>query len=253
LLLLDRVPSIAPEFRRRRKKASGGFILTLELLLLVSIFSVVVVFALVLVQQHFVRSVSDPFGRTIFIYDSTPPKGSSKLVGRAVGFNPLEAPQIVYRIPDPAEPLAALLGVRPAHFTTRTTVFYDNAGCTGGSWMLDPTNAAAGASGEVSDLYALQGTAFAIGLSGGNQNVLFRSTPGAPPGAMPQSRWISERYGASCQPVAPDPLLQAALIPSTAVADMSAVYAPPYWTPDAVSGTPLSAATAPKKEGDPWP
>jgi hypothetical protein len=236
--------------RARRRKRSRGFILTLELLLLLAIFGTVIVFALVLVQQHFVQSVSDPFGRTVFIYDSTSP---SVLIGRAVGFNQYEAPQVIYRIPDPAEPVAALLGVRPANFTTRPSVFYDSPTCTGGAWMLDPTNAAAGASGEASDFYATQGTAFAIGIAGGSQNVLYRSTSGAAPGAMPQSRWVSERYSINCQPVAADPVLQAALVPATLVSDMSTIYQPPYWTPDKVSGTPLSATSAPKKEGDPWP
>jgi hypothetical protein len=53
--------------------------------------------------------------------------------------------------------------------------------------------------------------------------------------------------------VGADPALQAALIPAAVVSDMSTIYIPPYWTPDRVNGTPLSAATAPKKEGDPWP
>jgi hypothetical protein len=237
----------------RRRRTSGGFILTLELLLLLAIFGTVIVFALILVQQHFVKSVSNPFGRTVFVYDSTPPSGSSLLIGRAVGFNQYEAPQVIYRINDPAEPVAALLGVRPANFTTRPSVFYDAPGCTGGSWMLDPANAAAGASGEVSDFYSTQGTAFAIGFAGGSQNVLYRSTPGAAPAVMPQSRWVSERYTLNCQPVAPDAALQAALIPATFVSNMSTIYLPPYWTPDKVSGTPLSATSAPQKEGDPWP
>ena len=71
--------------------------------------------------------------------------------------------------------------------------------------------------GEVSDFYSVQGTAFAIGVLGGSQNVLFRSTPAAAPAATPQSRWVSERYSANCQTVAADPALQAALIPATVV------------------------------------
>jgi hypothetical protein len=239
--------------RAHQRGTSGGFILTLELLLLLAIFGTVVVFALILVQQHFVKSVSNPFGRTVFVYDSTLPSGSSLLIGRAVGFNQLEAPQIIYRINDPAEPVAALLGVRPANFTTRPSVFYDSATCTGGSWMLDPTNPAAGAWGEVSDFYSTQGTAFAIGSAGGSQNVLYRSTPGAAPAVMPQSHWVSERYTLNCQPVAPDAALQAALIPATPISNLSTIYLPPYWTPDKVAGTPLSATSAPQKEGDPWP
>jgi hypothetical protein len=247
------LPASPPVTRRHRRRQSPGFILTLELLLLISIFSVVIIFALVLMQRHFVQTVSDPFGRTIFIYDSKPPKGSSVLIGRTVSFNQYEAPEVIYRIPDPAEPVAALLGVRASNFTTRPSVFYDNAGCTGGTWMLDPQNPASGASGEISDLYSIQGTAFAIGTVGGSQNVLYRSTPGAAPGVTPQSRWVSERYTANCQPVAADAALQAALIPAVAVSDMSTIYIPPYWTPDRVSGTPLNPTTAPKKEGDPWP
>lgn len=236
-----------------RRRGSAGFILTLELLILLTIFGVVAIFAMVLIQQHFVNEAGDYFGHNIFIYDSKMPAGSSVLVGRAVSFNALEAPQIIYRVPTPTPPLAALLGVRAANFTTRPSVFYDNANCTGASWMLDPANPVSGTVGEVSDLYSLQGTAFAIGVSGTDQNVLYRSTPGAPPGATPQSRWVSERYSANCQAVADDPVLRGALIPANLVFSMSTVYVPPYWTPAGIVGPPLSAATAPKKEGDPWP
>lgn len=239
--------------RARQRGTNGGFILTLELLLLLTIFGSVLVFALILIQQHFVQTVSDPFGRTVFIYD-TPPSGSSVLIGRAVGFNQYEAPQIIYRIPDPALPVAALLGVRPANFTTRPSVYYDNADCTGNPWMLDPNAAASGGSGEVSDYYSTQGTAFAIGIFGGSQNWLYRSTPGPHPiGVVPQSRWVSERYSVNCQLVTADAALQNVLIPATRVSDMSTIFIPPYWTPVKVSGTPLSATSAPQKEGDPWP
>lgn len=236
-----------------RKRGSAGFILTLELLILLTIFGVVAIFIMVLVQQHFVQEAGDYFGRNIFIYDSRMPSGSSVLVGRAVGFNALEAPLILYRVPTSTPPLAALLGVRAANFTTRPSVFYDNANCTGASWMLDPANPVSGTVGEVSDLYALQGTAFAIGVSGTDQNVLYRSTPGAAPVATPQSRWVSERYSANCQAVADDPVLRGALIPANLVFSMSTIYVPPYWIPAGTVGPPLSAATAPKKEGDPWP
>jgi hypothetical protein len=213
----------------------------------------VAIFALVLIQQHFVAEAGDYFGRSIVVYDSKQPSGSSVVVGRAVGFNSLGAPEIVYRVPTSTPPLAALLGVRAANFTTRPSVFYDNANCTGGSWMLDPSNPISGTVGEVSDLYSLQGTAFAIGLSGTDQNVLYRSTPGAAPGTTPQSRWVSERYNANCMLVADDPVLRGALIPANAVFSMSTIYVPPYWIPTSLVGPPLSAATAPKKEGDPWP
>lgn len=234
---------------RRLRPVSGGFILTLELLVLLSIFGVVVVFALALAQRYFVQSVADPFGRTIFVYDSTQPMGSSVLVGRAVGFNPFESPLIVYRMPAPSAPLAALLAVRPANFTTRQSVYYAAAGCSGATYVLDPTNPTAGTVGEVSELYALQGTAFAIGTDGVSNNVLFRSAPGAAPASTPQSRWVSERYANFCEPVAPDPVLSAALIPATVVSDMSAIFLPPYWIPVQSSGV----GTPPQSEGDPWP
>jgi hypothetical protein len=230
-------------------RRARGFILTLELLLLVSIFSVVVIFGLALLQRHFVQSTADAFGRTIFVYDSTLPLGNSRLIGKAVGFNQYESPLVVYRIPDPSAPLAVLLGVRPNHFTTRQSVFYDSPGCSGGTWMLDPANPLAGVAGEASELYALQGAAFAIGTNGGSANVLFRSTSGAAPLTTPQSRWVSERHDTPCQPVADDPALRAALVPAPAVSDMSTIYAPPYWVPAQTTG-PLP--TPPAKEGDPW-
>jgi hypothetical protein len=202
--------------------------------------------------------VSDPFGRTIFIYDSTQPAGKSLLIGRAVGFNQYEAPQVIYRVTDGSNPpnhYAALLGVRPANFTTRPGVYYDDPGCTGGAWMLDPSNPLSGASGEVSDFYSVQGSAFAIGTDGTSKNVLYQSSALGthPAGVSPQSRWVSEAYSTNCQPVTADAALQAALIPANQLWDMSTKFIPPYWTPVKVSGTPLSAATAPKKEGDPWP
>ncbi len=237
--------------RRRRPR---GFILTLELLVLLSIFGVVAIFVMVLIQQHFVQEAGDYFNRTIFIYDSKAPSGSSVLVGRAVSFNALEAPEIIYRDPSSSPPLAALLGVRANNFTTRQSVYYDNANCTGASWMLDPTNPTSGTVGEVSDLYGLQGTAYAIGISGTDQNVLYRSRPGGgAPAVTPASRWVSERYSLNCQPVIDDPVLRAALIPANLVTSMNTIYTPPYWTPTTLVGPPISAATAPKKEGDPWP
>ncbi|MEO8383336.1 MAG: hypothetical protein ABI779_27015 [Acidobacteriota bacterium] len=234
---------------RARRAGSGGFILTLELLVLLSIFGVVIVFALALAQRYFVQSVADPFGRTVFIYDSTQPMGSSVLVGRAVGFNPFESPLIVYRIPAPSAPVAALLAVRPANFTTRQSVYYAGAACTGATYLLDPTNPTAGTVGEVSELYAAQGTAFAIGTDGASRNVLFRSTPGASPASTPQSRWVSERYVNLCEPVADDAVLRAALLPASVVSDMSAIFVPPYWTPTQSQGV----GTPPQSEGDPWP
>jgi len=239
--------------RLKRRRGARGFILTLELLVLLSIFGVVAIFIMVMIQQKFVQEAGDYFSRTIFIYDSKAPSGSSRLIGKAVSFNALEAPEVVYRDAASSPPLAALLGVRASNFTSRQSVFYDNANCTGPSWMLDPTNPTAGTVGEVSDLYGLQGTAYAIGVSGTDQNVLYRSTPGAAPLTTPASRWVSERYNLNCQPVVDDAVLRAALIPASLVTSMSAIYTPPYWTPSKLVGPPISAATAPKKEGDPWP
>jgi len=233
------------------RASSPGFILTLELLLILCIFGVVVIFAISIAQRYVVNNVSNPFGRNVFVYDSTPPSGSSLLVGRAVGFTQYEAPLILYRIADPDPRLAALLGVRPSNFTTRTSVFYSNAGCSGATWMLDPTNVTSGTVGEVSDLYGTQGTAFAIGLSGGSQNVLFRSASGAAPATTPASRWVSERYANNCEPVADDPVLRAALIPGTVIANMSTIFTPPYWSPATTIGT-LPTPSPNPTEDDPW-
>lgn len=234
--------------RRGLRSRSGGFILTLELLVLLSIFGVVVIFALALAQRYFVQSAADPFGRTVFVYDSTQPMGSSVLVGRAVGFNAFESPLIVYRMPAPSAPLAALLAVRAANFTTRQSVYYADPACSGSTYLLDPRNITAGTVGEVSELYAAQGTAFAIGTDGVSDNVLFRSLAGAAPATTPQSRWVSERYSLHCEPVADDPILRAALIPASVVVDMSTVFVPPYWTPAQSTGV----GTPPQSEGEPW-
>jgi hypothetical protein len=165
-----------------------------------------------------------------------------------VGYNSFESPLIVYRLSAPAAPLAALLAVRPANFTTRQSVYYAAPGCSGATYLLDPVNPTAGTVGEVSELYAVQGTAFAIGTDGVSNNVLFRSNTGAAPATTPQSRWVSERYTFHCEPVADDPVLRAALIPGALVADMNALFIPPYWIP--VQS--LGVGTPPESEGDPW-
>ena len=68
-------------------------------------------------------------------------------------------------MPTPSAPLAALLAVRRDNFTTRQSVYYAAAGCNGAAYLLDPVNPSAGTVGEVSELYAAQGTAFAIGTT----------------------------------------------------------------------------------------
>lgn len=239
-----------------RRRRESGFIITLELILLLTIMGVVFIFALALIQKHLIESISEPFGRSILVFDSTGPKGNSRAIGRATSFNVYEAPQIVYRIPDKTEPIAALLAVRPSNFTTRQSVYYTNAGCTGSTYMLNPLSPISPTVGEISDLYALQGTAFAIGVDPANAaktNVLFRSQPGVAPIATPLSRWISERYVANCQPVAPDPILTAALIPAAIVVDMNTLYTPPYWVPDTPAGAPLVVPAVPPGEGGKWP
>ena len=108
------------EIRRLRGKESG-FLLTLELLLLLTIFSTVIYFGMQLWQQYLVKN-ADPFGgHTVRVYD----KGGTSttaadLVGVAESFTTNETPLLVYR-PYAAGtgpgPVAALLGVALAVFS----------------------------------------------------------------------------------------------------------------------------------------
>ena len=136
--------SQARERARAKRSREGGFLLTLELLLLLSIFGIVIYFGLQLYEQHVISSIDPMGGPQTVIYD-----GNSNPVSRAEAYSPNEGPQFIYRptsngdltLPnartDPKD--AALLGARSDGFTTRQRVYFLGANCTGPAYLLDPS------------------------------------------------------------------------------------------------------------------
>jgi len=200
-LLTVRRPEIARttggRSSRTKARRERGFIITLELIVLMSVFGVVFLFAMSTLQEWIVNQLGDYFGNKIYVFDSTQPAGSSQFVGRAVGFDNYGAPLVVIRDTSLAPPPAAILGVRsPAYdpvngypspsyglggFTSRMRVYYRQDNCTGeadllnvfsGDWGTQRfTPDINGYDEPVQDVYPLQSVAYAIGAS----QVLYRS------------------------------------------------------------------------------
>jgi hypothetical protein len=159
------------------------------LLLLLSIFAAVIVFAIAMFQAWMIAKI-DPFGgKHVVVYDS-----DGKFITRTDSFVGNEGPVRVYRIHHGDTHAAAILGTRGeagGGFTTRQRLYYsDSTTCNGALlWILDPTTAAAAATQflrwsdttsippvvspllpdgvgyghPISDYYTLQTIAFAIG------------------------------------------------------------------------------------------
>lgn len=154
------------EIRLRRGKESG-FILTLELLLLMTIFGTVIYFGFQMYQKWLVNSIDPMGGAQTVIYDNAGGGlGNSNIITRAEAYNSFDAPVFLSR---PDKTAAALLGVRANGFTSRQRVYFDAANCTGNAFLLDPSDTGA-QYGPIADLNELEGVAFAIGPN----NVLYR-------------------------------------------------------------------------------
>lgn len=178
-----------------------GFIITLELIVLMTIFGVVFLFAFQMIEKWLINEVGNYFGTKILVFDSTGPAGSAKFVGKAVGFDEFGAPLVIIRDTTLSPPPAAVLGIRswqnypnpapasPGGFASRMRVYYRAANCAGSPVMLNPyardwgsqnlnngTTITGRSDEPVQDVYALQGIAYAIGYdpATGSSQTLFR-------------------------------------------------------------------------------
>lgn len=190
---------------RAQRSRQSGFILTLELLIILTILGTVVYFALDIYQRWLIASIDPMGGNHVLVYDA-----NGNQVVRARSFVGNEGPMKIFRVNNDA---AAILGTRLDGFTSRQRIYFtdfDNPGspCTCdefSKWVLDPTLSAGAAvewlrwsvqpSGNptpvgptaltdmhghpISDFYTTQAIAFAVGPAAGATNLgsvkLFRS------------------------------------------------------------------------------
>ena len=178
--------------RRRRSRGvprrQAGFVITVELLLIVTIVLLAVVVALLALRNALVDS--GVALRRPLVFDNTPPDG--RLVGKVVDFDDSETARVLRR--DPNNGLAVLLGVRRDRFATHTPVFYAGDSCTGVPYVHDPSSFDVVLDPEVERRFGflaeLQGVVYAVGAGGlvgpaspFGSGLLFRNDPAALPGA----------------------------------------------------------------------
>jgi hypothetical protein len=193
----------------------GGFVLTIELILITTILIIGTFVGIVAIRDALVKHQVAQQNREITLIDS-----NQLRLGRMLTLNEHETPLIPLidnsippLAPDPAhQSFRAIIGVRDDRFTSREPVYYDGPNCTGNPCMKgisDETTDSLGveklqATGAVSYLHALQaGPNYAIGRSlDGIRGDLYRTAGMCPiePSQL-QSRYMSQRVvsGTPCE------------------------------------------------------
>tara|TARA_R110001583_G_scaffold180497_1_gene337556 strand:- start:341 stop:1588 length:1248 start_codon:yes stop_codon:yes gene_type:complete len=201
---------------RRVRQYQGGFIITLELILVSTILVIGTFIGVVALRDVLFKQYVEKQSRDIYVSDS-----NGLVLGQALSFDQHEAPRIPYidRLvpplsPDPAHRnYRALISIRDDRFTTREAVYYDGENCTGTPCIKAPSDENednigidnVAATGAVGYLYKSQaGPTYAIGRSpNGITGYLFRDTGNAcpiSPDAV-RSRYMSEKVvtGSPCE------------------------------------------------------
>ncbi|MGB1557713.1 MAG: hypothetical protein ACPHCJ_07995, partial [Oceanococcaceae bacterium] len=227
-------------------RTQGGFIITVELLLIVTILVIGSVVGLIAIRDALVKRMAAQESSTLVVVDA-----SGAPLGEFVGFDEHEAPLLFYvdrsvppLAPDPAHrDYRALIGIRDDRFSGREPVYYSGPNCSGTPCLKvasDEITDSSGldgtaSTGAVSYLYGLQGgPTYAIGASAdGIQGLLLRSETAACPveAADIRSRYMSQRVvtGSPCEDYA---LGQPGAADTTCLADLGGVCSCPIGTTD---------------------
>ncbi len=202
--------------RGRLRQRQGGFIITVELILITTILIIGSFAGIVAIRDALRDYSADRAGSVALISDA-----NGVILGPAVDYDEHEAPRIPY-IDRSVPPLApdpehrnyrALIGVRDDRFTGREPVYYSEANCTGTPCIKAPSDELTDSrgldgnlgGGSVGYIYALQsGPTYAIGSSpDGIQGFLYRQAPQACPvdSAEIRSRYVSQKVvaGSPCE------------------------------------------------------
>lgn len=214
-----------------------GFIITVELLLVMTILVIGSFVGVVAIRDALVKQYAARTAQNIFVLDA-----NGTRLGQAIGFDEHEAPRIPYvdrsvapLAPDPEHRnYRALIAVRDDRFTTREPVYYSGENCSGTPCVKIASDeltdnidiGGVAASGAVSYLYAVQASpVYAVGASdAGIPGRLYRSGVEAcpvEPSAI-QSRYMSQKVvsGVPCEPYS---LGQEGPAQTTCLADLGGV------------------------------
>lgn len=185
-----------------------GFVLTIELLLIITILVIGTFGGIVMVRDALFKRHMAKVDTQVTVVDS-----ANQPLGVAVGFDEHQAPLIFYFDREAEQAYRTLIGVRDDRFTSREAIYYNTPNCSGDpciKGLSDEFSDARGIgqisnTGNVSYLNALQGGPnYAIGFDGsGVTGALLRSTALACPALDEeiQSRYISQKVvtGVPCE------------------------------------------------------
>lgn len=183
-----------------RKQA--GFVLTLEMILVITILGIGIIVGVVAVRDALFKKALSIQNENFYVFDSTQP--DSIAIGKVWSFDEHEAPIVPFIDYDPlgnGANFRALVGVRDDRFTSRQPIFYTGALCTGDPCIAGPSSEVYNfgidnieTTGGVGYVYALQGITYGIGVGAGGavKGRLYRQVPG-PASCTAQSVWESQR------------------------------------------------------------
>ncbi|KAA1155278.1 hypothetical protein EU510_04010 [Pseudoalteromonas sp. FUC4] len=191
-----------------KKHYQQGYILTIELILIITILIIGSIGGVVLVRDALIKRHQTKVDNQITVVDA-----NNKPLGIAVSFDEHQAPLIFYTDRGANNTYRALIGIRDDRFTSREAVYYDAPNCQGNpclKGLSDEATDSQGVSklnntGNVSYINALQqGPNYAIGQLGNTViGQLLRSTPQQCPANSEQilSRYVSQKVvtGSPCE------------------------------------------------------
>ena len=191
-----------------KKHYQQGYILTIELILIITILIIGSIGGVILVRDALIKRHQTKVDNQITVVDA-----NNRPLGIAVSFDEHQAPLIFYTDRGANNTYRALIGIRDDRFTSREAVYYDAPNCQGNpclKGLSDEASDSQGVSklnttGNVSYINALQqGPNYAIGQLGNTViGQLLRSTPQQCPANSEQilSRYVSQKVvtGSPCE------------------------------------------------------
>ena len=191
-----------------KKHYQQGYILTIELILIITILIIGSIGGVILVRDALIKRHQTKVDNQITVVDA-----NNRPLGIAVSFDEHQAPLIFYTDRGANNTYRALIGIRDDRFTSREAVYYDAPNCQGNpclKGLSDEASDSQGVSklnntGNVSYINALQqGPNYAIGQLGNSViGQLLRSTPQQCPANSEQilSRYVSQKVvtGSPCE------------------------------------------------------
>ncbi|MEM5533096.1 hypothetical protein [Pseudoalteromonas arctica] len=191
-----------------KKHYQQGYILTIELILIITILIIGSIGGVILVRDALIKRHQTKVDNQITVVDA-----NNRPLGIAVSFDEHQAPLVFYTDRGANNTYRALIGIRDDRFTSREAVYYDAPNCQGNpclKGLSDEATDSQGVSklnntGNVSYINALQqGPNYAIGQLGNTViGQLLRSTPQQCPANSEQilSRYVSQKVvtGSPCE------------------------------------------------------